>query len=233
MSGLARQADGGARPLASRRGEPALRIEGRLARSPLEVQIGAFERPGIADRADDFAGTHYVVLRSGERGEVRHEREVPAPMIDDEEVAVAAEPARVRHGTCRDGVDGSPVGAANVDAPLERDGSETRIDRAPEVRFYPTSCDREGELSAQPPEGQRGNGGGSRGPFQLADLAGQVALGLLQLGNRLLVDGLLLLNGGEERALLAGALLERGVLVRFEPGGVRQLFVGPGEGVLR
>src|SRR3954468_5800990 len=90
MSGLARQADG-VRPLASRRGEPALRIEGRLARSQLEVQIGAFERTGVADRAHDFAGTHYVVLRSRKRGEVRHEGEVPGPMIDDEEVAVPAE----------------------------------------------------------------------------------------------------------------------------------------------
>src|SRR5215468_10134624 len=76
--------------------EPTFGVERLLSVAELEVEVRAVERAGLADGADLVAGVDFIADRLLELIEVRHQREDPVAVVDDEEVSEALEPAGVR-----------------------------------------------------------------------------------------------------------------------------------------
>src|SRR5207237_246734 len=82
-------------PLSAPLAEPLLGILGLALEAHLEVEARPFQRARVPDRSNPLALPHVVALLHEDVGDVRVERVVLVVVIENDQIAVALEPARV------------------------------------------------------------------------------------------------------------------------------------------
>src|SRR4051812_4684740 len=191
--------------------QPALRVDRLLAIAQLEIEIGPFQRAGLADGAHRLAAADRVPERLLQLVEVRHQREHAVAVIDDQEVAKSLEPPRVRYLPAPDGAHRRSRGRAHVDPVLQRDRAEPGIDCAAEPDLDAAPLDRKRQPATGAADGRLEQDLGRRfprGPVDLGDPARELLLRLLQIPDGFLVHHAIALHGREQRPLLFEVLLE-------------------------
>src|SRR5690349_6715059 len=118
-------------PLSAPCAEPLLGILGLALEAHLEVEARSLERPRVPDRSNLLALAHVVAFLHEDLGDVRVERHVLVVVIENDQVAVALEPARVDDVSAEDGAHLAPLAGLDVDPVTERTGAEARMDLRP------------------------------------------------------------------------------------------------------
>src|SRR3970040_2388974 len=185
------------------------RINGGAVDANLKVHVRSGRKACAADAADHLPLAHARAGTRQDRGEVRVQRGESVAVVDDDDLAVTAEPAGVEHGAVpgRDHRRAARRGDVYpaVHAPDAEDGMVTHT-----VSGGEDSARRPEEAAEPAAEGPRAAGG-----LHPPDQGGQLAIGLLQVLDDLLVERAFLLNASEQR------LLGRDVLQNLGAAGVR------------
>src|SRR6056297_211615 len=117
--------------------QPALRIDGLAAVPDLEVEARPPERAGLPDGAQRLPLLDRIVDPDVDLVEMARHGMEPVAMVDDDDPAVAAEPAREAHDSLGDGPHRRSRRGGELDAIAERARAELWIDHPAEARGHP------------------------------------------------------------------------------------------------
>src|SRR5439155_6626422 len=207
-------------PLSAPLPEPLLGILGLALEAYLEIEARPFQRARVPDRSDPLALAHLVALFHEDVGDVGVERVVLVVVIQNDQIAVALEPAGVDDVAGVHRAHLAALAGLDVDAVTEGAGAEARMDLGAERRDdAPLRRPRQA-----PPEiaeadtgrleaglGRRHLGESALLGLQVADEGFELAGGLGELADHALMVGALVAHLGQQGAALGGVTIDFGL----------------------
>src|SRR5206468_2526511 len=115
-------------PLSAPLAEPLLGILGLALEAHLEIEARPFQRARVPDRSNSLPLADIVAFLHEDVGDVRVERVVVVLVIENDQIAVALEPAGVDDVPAVDGAHLASLAGLDVDAVTEGTGAEARVD---------------------------------------------------------------------------------------------------------
>src|SRR5439155_27274280 len=149
-----------------------------------------------------------------QRGKVPVERIRPIPVIDDDEVAIAAELVRIRNGPLVDGMDGASFRQRDLDAVAD-EGRPEAVRALPPEPAGDDAVGGPGPRALERPEGQADGGPGAAGR-DLRERRLQPLLRVLELAGQLRVEVAAFVDRRDEGAAGGDGAVHGGTrLLRF------------------
>src|SRR5215470_238396 len=217
-------------PLSAPCAEPLLGILGLALEAHLEVEARPFQRARVPDRSNFLTLAHVVAFLHQDIGDVRVQRVVLVVVIQNDQIAVALEPARIDDVATEHGAHLASLAGLDVDAVPEGTRAKTRVDLGAEGRDDPPFCGpRQSPAKSTKADrrwldarlGRRHLGDAALLGLQIADERLELARGFGELADHSLVVGSLVAHPGQEGTPLRGVAIDFGLLalgVGFEIG---------------